>query len=106
MMTLYSRVAHGGWFVSNDALPLINRIDGNPHQEIHMAGKAKAAEKFSTTVRMQFDRETKGTRLYREVDTDGNQVEKDKAVIGQQYIRKAALGKHAPETLVITISEA
>jgi len=54
-----------------------------------------------------YDKETKGAHRYREVSVDGNPIPVDSPadshVLGQLYIRKAALPGAAPNTLAVTL---
>lgn len=48
---------------------------------------------------------TKGTVFYTELNSDGQEVKGDDAVVGRLYIRKAALDGAAGEKLKVIIEE-
>jgi hypothetical protein len=65
-------------------------------------GKVKKFEGFE--VHFEFERETKGAVRYKEVDEDGDAVDKDDKVIGTLYLRKSAFdGAKSPKKLKVVI---
>lgn len=48
-------------------------------------------------------KETKGAVVYQEVDTQGNELKGDKAVVGTLYMRKVAFPHQPCESLTVTI---
>lgn len=59
-----------------------------------------------TTISLMFDRETKGTVLYQEVDDKGNPRLNDEAgaVLRSVYIRKAFLKGEMPKAITIELT--
>lgn len=53
-------------------------------------------------VKFKFERSTKGTHKYQEVDAKGNVKEND-YVIGGLYLRKSAIGDTPPPTVEVTV---
>lgn len=54
-------------------------------------------------VRFVYDRDTKGTYVYSEVDKNGNDLEIKDSVIGKLYLRKDKFGEKPPKKISVKI---
>lgn len=65
---------------------------------------AKSSETNSITVKMKFEKETKGAVRYQEVDGNGDPVEiSNGAVLGSLYIRKSGING-VPKALSVVLT--
>lgn len=54
-------------------------------------------------VRFIYERDTKGTYVYSEIDKQGNARDRDDSVVGKLYLRKDKFGDKPPKKLAIKI---
>jgi len=56
-------------------------------------------------VDFSFLNETPGALRYREIDSEGDQIKGDEegALVGDLYLRKAAISSHVPDKIAVTI---
>ena len=54
-------------------------------------------------VKFKYERDTKGTYVYSEVDKQGNELDREDSVIGKLYLRKDKFGEKPPKKLTIKI---
>lgn len=55
---------------------------------------------------LKYERDTKGSVVYKEIDSSGNAIMQPEATIGTLYLRKASvIGKAAPKYIEVNITE-
>lgn len=54
-------------------------------------------------VRFSYEKDTKGTYVYREVDKNGDDLEIVDSVIGKLYLRKDKFGEKPPKKIKVKI---
>lgn len=59
----------------------------------------------SLSLRFAFERETKNTVRFAELNDDGEVAIQGEFVVGTIYVQKSALGKNLPDVIEVTIGE-